>query len=293
MTDVRSGLTGTVGSIWRYPVKSMQGEEIDGALVTRRGVPGDRAYALVDRATGHVVSAKHPRKWAKVIECRASFAEEPRPDSPPPPVHITLPDGAVVSSDEPEVDRVLSRALGREVALVWEAPARPTREANRAPVDAPPGTEAIREEPLALAAPAGTFFDHAPVHLLTSATLARLRELSPSGDFDLRRFRPNFFIEIPDGDERGFVENGWPGQPLAIGVELRLRAIDPTPRCVVTTLAQGDLPHDAGILRTVARHSAAASATIAPGAVLPAVAGVYATVLRDGLVRRGDAVRIG
>ncbi|KYF49145.1 sulfurase, partial [Sorangium cellulosum] len=110
--------TGTVVSIWRYPVKSMQGEEIDEAAISDRGVLGDRAYAVLDRETGHVASAKHPGKWGALLACRAAFAEPPRPSAPLPAVWITLPDGAVISSAQPDVDRALSRALGRDVALV-------------------------------------------------------------------------------------------------------------------------------------------------------------------------------
>jgi hypothetical protein len=69
---------GSVVSVWRYPVKSMQGEEINGADITDRGILGDRAYALMDRTTGHIASAKHPRKWSKLLECRGAFVEPPQ-----------------------------------------------------------------------------------------------------------------------------------------------------------------------------------------------------------------------
>ena len=291
MTDTPT-TAGAVASCWRYPVKSMGGEEIDAALITERGIAGDRGYALVDRATGHVVSAKHPRKWSAVIACRAAFVAPARPDAPLPPVAITLPDGAVISSAEPEIDRVLSRLLDRDVTLVAIAPAAPTCEANRTPIDAPAGAEVINEEPMGQAAPAGTFFDYAPLHILTTATLAQFQALHPAGRFDVRRFRPNIVV-APTADAPDFVENGWLGQALAIGAEVRLRLIDPSPRCVVTTLAQGDLPRDPDILRTVTRHNAAASVTLAPGVVLPAVAGAYAAVIEGGTLRRGDTVRLG
>lgn len=281
---------GSLVALWRYPVKSMQGEEIHGAAITERGIAGDRAYAILDRATGHIASAKHPRKWSRLFACRAAFAEPPRAGAALPPIWITLPDGEVVHSDQADVDQALSRALGREVALVRDAPAAPTREADRTPVDAPPGEEIIRQEPMALAAPEGTFFDLAPLHLLTTATLDRLRALHPAGRWETRRFRPNLVI-APAG-ESGFVENAWLGHSLALGPEVRLEAIDPCPRCVVTTLAQSDLPRDPDILRALAEHSAAASVTLTPGVVFPAVAGIYATVLQSGTVRRGDFIAL-
>lgn len=281
---------GSVAALWRYPVKSMQGEELVEALVTARGILGDRAYALRDRATGHIASAKHPRKWGRLLACQASYVEPPRPGAPPPPIWITLPDGAVLHSEQPDVDRVLSRLLERDVELLAEAPATPTREADRSPVGAP-DEETINEEPMAVAAPAGTFFDYAPIHILTTATIDRLRELHPRGRFEVRRFRPNLVVATPDG-AAGLVENAWPGRILA-GNGVRLRLVDPCPRCVVTTLAQGDLPHDRDILRTLARHSTSASATLAPGVVMPAVAGVYAAAMEEGVLRRGGPLWIG
>ena len=89
---------GSAVSLWGYPVKSMQGEEIGTASISERGIVGDRAYALMDRATGHIASAKHPRKWGKLLQCRAAFTEPPRPGVPLPRVRITLPDGSQISS---------------------------------------------------------------------------------------------------------------------------------------------------------------------------------------------------
>jgi hypothetical protein len=287
------GTIGRVASLWRYPVKSMQGEELDGAVLTGHGIVGDRAYALVDRETGLVASAKHPRKWERLFRCSAAYLKEPRSGEPPPPVRITLPDGDTVESTDPGVDRVLSLAIGREVTLTTTAPATPMREADRTPVDAAGSGEVITREEMALAAPPGTFFDYGVLHLLTTGTLDRLRELYPAGRFDARRFRPNLVVATMEDGEAGFVEVGWLGRRLVAGEEARLEAIDPAPRCVVTTLPQDGLPRDPEILRTLARHSRAAGATLAPGVVFPAVAGIYASVLAAGEVRRGDPVAIG
>jgi uncharacterized protein YcbX len=126
--------------------------------------------------------------------------------------------------------------------------------------------------------PEGTFFDCAVVHLLTTATLDRLRELYPAGRFEARRFRPNVVAETADGAKE-FVEDAWIGRTLAIGEAVRLSVSGPCPRCVMTTLPQGDLPKDPGILRTAARHNRVH-------------VGVYASVLRGGTVRRGDPIRV-
>ncbi len=280
---------GSVAALYRYPVKSMQGEELAEAMVAGRGILGDRAYAIRDRRTGYIASAKHPRKWGSLLACKATFVEPPIPGAPLPPVRIALPDGTVIRSDQPDADRLLSRALGRDVMLISEAPAAPTREANRAAVDAI--DEEIREEPMALAAPAGSLFDHAVIHLITTATLARLRTMHPEGRFDARRFRPNIVVEPEEGGG-DFIEEGWLGHELLLGPSVELRGSDPAPRCVITTLAQGDLPGDPGILRAIARKEPVASVTIAPGALFPAVAGIYADIIQGGALCRHDQVAL-
>ena len=113
---------GTVDALWRFPVKSMLGEEIDQVGVDAGGILGDRAFALVDVETGKVASAKHPKVWPDLLRCRASYVA-PRVDEPLPPVRIELADGTSVMSDAPEVDAVLSRFCGREVRLARAAPA--------------------------------------------------------------------------------------------------------------------------------------------------------------------------
>lgn len=276
---------GTIAAIRRYPVKSMRGEALEAAHVTGRGLPGDRAYALLDLEAGTVASAKHPRKWAALLECSARYVDEPRPDAPPPPVIITLPDGAPIRSDAPNVDQVLSDALGRPVALICGAPAGALREADRTPVDAPAEAPVIRREPLALGAP-GALFDYGPLHILTTATLAALRALHPAGGFAPERFRPNLLIQAAP-EAAGFPELGWLGRTLAVGA-VPVEIFDPCPRCVVTTLPQPGLPRDPEILRALSRHTSAASITLAPGHVFLAVAGVYGRTRSEGRICVGD-----
>jgi uncharacterized protein len=97
MTEQPDGVVGSVVSVWRYPVKSMLGEELNASLVGAAGLLGDRAFAVVDSADGKVATAKNPRKWPHLFECRARFIEEPRSKASLPPVRITLPDGSPTS----------------------------------------------------------------------------------------------------------------------------------------------------------------------------------------------------
>ena len=274
MTDSQGTTMGRVVAIWRYPVKSMKGEELETAVVTGRGLLGDRAYALVDSETGKVASAKNPRRWPNLFDFRASFVEPPDLAGPIPPASITLPDGERLGTDHADVEGRLSRAVGRPVRLARSGAEGAVSEGYW------PDHEwlAHRDRVFPVELANGTFFDGSMVHLITTATLDHLHALAPEGRFDVRRFRPNFLIEPAEG-AGGFVENGWIGRTIQVG-DVLLDIERPCPRCVMTTLAQDDLPKDPAILRTVVRANG--------GNV-----GVYATVARTGRVRRGDAVGPG
>ncbi len=197
---------GLVVSLWRYPVKSMMGEELNATEITQRGLLGDRAYALVDSSDGKGATAKNPRKWPRLFEFHASFTEPAHGAAKVPPVRIALPDGATVTSDQGDADQILSKALNRQVTL---------SAAGRGAVKAEeywPDIEGLdhRETVTDFTLPEETFFDCATVHLLTTATLDRLRELYPQGRFEVRRFRPNIVVECASG-EKNFVENDWIG----------------------------------------------------------------------------------
>jgi uncharacterized protein YcbX len=268
-------VVGSIVSLWRYPVKSMLGEELNAVEITKRGLLGDRAYALVDSSDGKVASAKNPRKWPQLFDCRAAQADVSSPGEEAPPVRITLPDGNIVNSAQPDLNQIFSRVLKREVTLSALPDVRTaTAEEYWPDIEGLDHRDAVTDFGL----PEGTFFDCALVHLLTTATLDRLRGLYPQGRFEVRRFRPNIVVETAIGDS-DFVENAWIGQMLAIGDAVRLSVTGSCPRCVMTTLPQGDLPKDTGILRTAAQHNRAS-------------VGVYASVSQGGKVRRGDSVRL-
>jgi uncharacterized protein YcbX len=257
----------SVATLWRYPVKSMQGEELNAADITGVGLLGDRRFAVIDPATGKVAGAKNPRKWPGFFYFRAAYTKPPHAGSALPAVRVTMPDGTSATTDEGELPKLLSEALGREVTL---SAALPTATAEEYVID--------DDEVASFDLPVGTFFDAAVVHLVTTATLDRLRSLYPEGRFEPRRFRPNIIVATRR-DTSGFVENDWVGHEIAIGEHVRLRVTMATGRCVMTTLPQGDLPKDSGILRTAAQHN-------------NAQVGVYAEVISGGPVRRGEPITV-
>lgn len=260
-------MEGSVVSLWRYPVKSMMGEELNATEVMEQGLVGDRAYALIDAETGKTISAKSPRKWGKMFDCRAALNSSAQ-------VKITLPDGTIVLSDAADVEQILSGAFGRGVKLETMAPTEPSIEMYTPDIDELPDQDQITDAAIR----PNSFFDAATVHLLTTATLNQLQALAPTSRFETRRFRPNLVIQPANG-ATGFVENEWVGKTLAIGDEVRLKIDTPCPRCVMTTLAQSELPNDLEILRTAVKHNG--------GNI-----GVYASVVQGGTIRRGDAVTL-
>ena len=287
MTRVLESERGVIQSLWRYPVKSMRGEALSLVQVTGHGLVGDRAYAILDRADGKVATAKNPKKWPNMFAFQATYLESSGDKESGSRLRITLPDGTRVTSDQQDLSQVLSKALNREVTLALIEGGRVTGVQSAMPETWIAQSEEYwpdmdgrekRDTVTDFSLPTGTFFDAAMVHLLTTGTLNRLRESYPEGRFEVPRFRPNVVVDT-GSDEQGFIEQGWIGQTLGIGENVRLKITGSCGRCVMTTLAQGELPKDTGILRTAVQHNL--------GNV-----GVYASVIQGGAIRIGDGVRL-
>lgn len=282
-------IVGRVLEVWRYPVKSMGGERLPRAAVGALGIHGDRGWALRDDGAGEIRGAK---KMPVLMQCTARYDAEPSGEAIP-AVTMTLPDGATVRSGDADANQRLSALTGRPVTLWPRQPAEHTDHYRRGLPDQPDIDSELRQifgrlpdEPLPdlsvmppelfeFTSPLGTYFDLAPMQLLTTAALADLAARNPSADFAVPRFRPNLLIE-PIGGAAGHVEKTWSGRSLRIG-ELVLAIGIPTPRCSMTTQATGALPKDPSVLRTIVRDADQGL-------------GVYAGVERPGAVAVGDAV---
>jgi MOSC domain-containing protein len=264
---------GALASVHRYPVKSMMGEALNAVEITPRGLFGDRAYALCDTETGKVVSAKNPRKWPNMFNCHAAYTSPPAAGAMLPAVRVMLPDGGYAVSSSADFAPTLSATLGRPVALLAAAPQNPQLEEYWPDREGMANADVVTDENM----PEGTFFDLAILHVLTTSTLDRLRELNPRSRFEPRRFRPNLIIDT--SGQEGFVENGWIDKVIAIGPEVRIRVTGACPRCVMTTLPQGDLPKDPQVLKTAAQNN--------DGHV-----GAYASVVQGGTIHVGDTLTV-
>jgi len=247
-----------IAEIWRYPVKSMLGEQIDHANVGPGGIHGDRRWAVVDRGSGVSLSAK---RYADLLSCRAWTSDGE--------VMIRIPDRREYPAGSAEVARALSDLLGRQVT---------TRSAE--------ATETIRHEfpttitegegkPFLYEPETKAFFDCAPLQLLTTGTLVELQRLLPASVIHPVRFRPNFLIETK---ETGFVENDWVNNDVTLG-SLRCQVYDDTRRCIMVALGQGDLPRDTDVIRTILTSNVGR-------------AGVALKTEDSGLVRKGATVEV-
>jgi MOSC domain-containing protein len=264
---------GSVASLHRYPVKSMMGEELKETRVGTKGFQGDRAFAIADVETGKIASAKNPAKWPTLFNFHAAFTQ-PLNGGSLPPARITMPDGSTVSTEDKNIATRLSSSLGKPVRFLKGASSDGTLEEYWPDIDGLARRDVVTDE----AMPAETFFDLGMIHLLTTATLDSYHALYPEGRFEPRRFRPNLVIQTAP-DAGGFPENEWDEKILAIGGEVRIKITGPCGRCVMTTLPQGDLPRDIGILKTAARHNQAR-------------VGAYASVLQGGVIRAGDSIHL-
>jgi len=256
----------------------MMGEELNSSYVTERGLIGDRTYAVIDKQTGKVASAKNPRKWGKLFDFRSMFVDSLHDVNDIPPVRITFPDGSNISSDhqEDDMDSSLSKVFDREVRLMKASGfEKPSYEEYWPDIDGLAQREKVTDE----AMPPQTFFDIAVIHILTTSTINHLRELYPEGRFEVRRFRPNIVVESASGEKKDFMENLWVGKKITIGEGIVLKVTAPCTRCVMITLPQGDLPQDLGILSTVARYN-------------QVHVGVYASVYHGGTIHRGDLIHL-
>lgn len=263
---------GVIGSLHRYPVKSLLGETSTSLDLDQHGVIGDRALALIDRATGKVATAKQPRWWRSLLRCQAMTTADG--------VVVRLLDGQWRSADT--VDDVLSQLLGRQVVMSDRRPDGATVERPDPELVLSQGLDADIEPAeleIAQGAPGGRFVDHSPLHLITTATLNEI-------DVEALRYRPNIVITTSDGCPP-FVENTWIGRTLRIGTVL-LQATLPTPRCSVPTLEHGDRNREPRALRIPADRN---RIEVTGFGVLPC-AGMYATVLETGTVHEGDEIEV-
>ncbi|MDQ1137796.1 uncharacterized protein YcbX [Microbacterium sp. SORGH_AS 1204] len=285
---------GKVQRIFRYPVKSMTGEELTSCEINESGVVGDHLWALVEVATGKLANAKNPRKWGHLLNYSAAYVEEPTAGGPIPPIAITFPDGTVVRSDQPDVDELISKSVGAEVHLATMDKTEATAaemtwlgdilgENNFSKLGST-NEHGEHEIVFDLFGKPGRSYDLGDLHVMTTSALEFMKTLSPDATFDVRRYRPNFLI---DTDDDGFVEAEWVGKNLHIG-DASSTVVMNTVRCIMTTLPREELPLDRGTLRSLVKHNSRVVEPFGDWACI----GVYANITAPGRVEIGSVTAV-
>ena len=249
-------MTATVAELWRYPVKSMQGERVDRIDIGPGGTAGDRVLAVVDPAAGKVLSAK---RYADLLMAAARYVDDE--------VVVALPSGEELAANDPKVHGALSEWLGKEVRL------EPPPADTVFPMEMYTGMSDENTPLFDWPGPPGTWLDVADAHLLTTASLRAAAALHPDGEWDVRRFRPTALI---DADDDGFVEEGWSSLQLGAVVA---NVFMPTPRCSMPSRGQPGLGRDMKIGTSVRDGN-------------DNNLGVYASITKAGTIAVGDAVSV-
>jgi uncharacterized protein len=262
-----------LSEIRRYPVKSMQGELVDRAALTSRGIGGDRVYALRDAETGKVLSAKNPRIASALLSCRAVTTGEG--------VVVTVgQSGAEFGVADPRLTTELSELLGRSVCVDASARTGDVYESYWPVVEDTVLSDVEIDLPIASLPGGASFADVAPLQILAEESVDHLRTLNPALQLSMDRFRPSLAFRTT---ETGFVEKHWTNRAASLGGS-RLSFGAESPRCVMTTVAQLDLPHQVEVLKTIARHNRVDYGGFGKFACL----GVYADVAEPGEIAVGD-----
>ena len=280
-------MIGRVGAIMRFPIKSLLGETLEECAISSRGLHGDRALALVDRATGKVASAKQPNLWRDLLKLSAKTD----PSNSGTRIVVSNSAGNQLDHLDEDFDLWLSKLLGRDVELIETKPdglelnrARPDEVLERG-VD-----EAVTQDSLAIgaAAPDGGFFDFAPIHLMTATSLDAISSFAPEASISAERYRPNLVVETTSS--MAFAENQWVGRRMLLGQSVKLEIIAPTPRCAVPMLSHGALPASPAAVGAVNKLNRVEFPLLGPGR-FPCL-GASATVLSSGVIQRGDPVSL-
>ncbi len=282
---------GTVSQLWRYPVKSMGGEQIESAAIDQNGVAGDRGWVI--REGGENRTA---RQVPRLLHCAARYVEAPSAERRSPQFEVTLPDDGVLDSAAEDFDRRLSEVLGRDIAVLPLHPAEDLDHYRRPPADPNADQMASMREVFGLeegdpfpdlgdipldilaqfSSPPGTYFDAFPIHILTTASLNTLASVGAGDDADVRRFRPNVLIDT--GDAEGLLEVDWTGKRLRLG-EVVIEMRTTTVRCSIPAHAQRDFGSSRAVGRALIEQT-------------KQHLGSYCHVLESGTVNVGDAVEL-
>jgi uncharacterized protein len=269
-------VVGTVSEIRRFPVKSMQGELISSTVLDGLGIAGDRRFAVRDLDNGKVLSGKTPKAGPLLLECRARFEGADI---------VASVNGVDHRVGDASLDAALSALLSRNVQVQACAGADDLYESYWPEIDGMALSDVTVDFPVTMGTGKGTFADLAALHLLATSSVAHLSSLNDELSLSMHRFRPS--ITVDSGDAVGFVEKDWTNRTGSIG-DVTVAFSTESPRCIMTTLNQHDLPRQPAVLQTIAKHNKVDFDGFGAFACL----GIYAEVTSAGEVSIGDKLTI-
>jgi uncharacterized protein YcbX len=257
---------GTVNSLWRYPVKSMQGEPLEEAFAGFAGIYGDRIYAFSDTGAAPAFPFLTSREQQKMLLYRPFFLSPDKMRRPP-----NLEEAEALG---PGVTAVY--ATGHDARVSVETPA-----GEKLPIDDAELLRRLRDgigdrHHLALVRSDRSLTDCRPVSVFNVWTAHQLSDETGT-TVDQRRFRANVYIDLES--HQGFAENALVGRSLRIGPKATVTIVERDPRCKMITLDPDTGEQNPEIMRCVARKH-------------DGHAGLYAAVLVEGIIRRGDQIEL-
>ena len=257
-------IIGTVDSLWRYPVKSMRGEELDEAFAGFSGIYGDRLFGFRSSASPKGFPYFTAREQTKLLQYRPRFRY---PDKAARPLNLSEAEsmGAnPVSADPSELMVDVETPDGRRLAI--DDPV--LMELVRTDIDQKHQLTLMRSE--------RAMTDCRPFSMFSLQSARQLGE-EAGMPIDKRRFRANVYVDLTSAE--GFGENSFVGKSLRIGPKMVVTILERDPRCMMITLDPDTGEKTPAILKKVAQAH-------------DGMAGVYGAVMVEGMLHKGDSVDV-
>jgi uncharacterized protein len=259
-------IIGRVDSLWRYPVKSMRGEEMEEIFASYPGVYGDRLFAFRSSSAPAGFPYLTGREQRQMIRYRPRFRDREKAARP-----INLGEAQKLS---PNINPLVADAS--ELMVDVETP-----DGKVLAIDDPCLIEDLRSNldgnhHLTLLRSDKAMTDCRPISIFSLQTAQKLGE-ETSVAVDKRRFRANIYVDLTSGE--GFAEDRFVGRSLRIGSKTTLAVLQRDGRCMMITLDPDTAEKTPAVLKAVAQAH-------------EGHAGVYAAVLIEGTIRKGDPVEL-
>ena len=257
-------IVGKIDSLWRYPVKSMRGEELDEAFASFSGIYGDRLFAFESSASPKGFPYLTAREQQRLLQYRPHFRY---PDKAARPINLT------------EAEKMGANPVWADFAELMVDVETP--DGKTLAVDDPALIDMIRADidqkhQLTLMRSERALTDCRPVSVFSLQSARQLAEETGTS-IDKRRFRANIYVNLTSA--QGFAENEFVGKTLRIGPKVVVTVLERDARCVMITLDPDTGEKTPAILKKVAQAH-------------EGMAGVYGAVMVEGMLHQGDSVEV-